>query len=70
MENETKLSDKQKLAIHYKRMRKYQKAFKDAKLDILCYEIKKIEVNLDIYFDKEKFFNEVRNPRLCLILDE
>lgn len=59
---------RQRIARFYARRERYQKAFHEMGMLPIYWEVKKMEANLHIYFDRNKFFDEVRNPVKCLII--
>lgn len=60
---------RQRLARFYARRERFQKAFLELGLASILDNVVTTENKLGISFNKNKFFDEVRNPEKCLIID-
>ena len=67
--NEEDSERRKRLARFYARRERYEKAFRAMGMMPIYYEVTEMEKKLAIRFDRKKFFDEVRNPKKCIIIE-
>lgn len=61
---------RRRLARFYARRERYQREFRKMGMMNIYFEVRRIEADLNIRFDRRRFFEEVNNPSKCLIIED